>query len=190
MAIRALLAGLASQGVTATCSRPDGPRYGSIDLDSNLPDVRIALGGPEQNPFTAEVLAAAGPAAGQALAAQLAAGGGARLWVPAAVSREQAFRPGADVRGVLDLPVLIVAGDDLADAAAAVTADLADAVVEAAALGRRGRRGRAGRARPGRPLGGAAQPRHAEQPGDAGRHAVHLADAVLQRLALRGLDRR
>ncbi len=131
MAIRALLARLASQGVTATCSRPDGPRYGSIDLDSNLPDVRIALGGPEQNSFTAEVLAAAGPAAGQALAAQLAAGRGARLWVPAAVSREQAFRPGADVRGVLDLPVLIVAGDDLADAADAVTADLADAVVEA-----------------------------------------------------------
>ena len=186
VAIRALLAGLASQGVTATCSRPDGPRYGAIDLDSNLPDVRIALGDPEQNPFTAEVLAAAGPAAARALAAQLAAGASARLWVPAAVSREQAFAPGADVRGALDLPVLIVAGDDLAAAIGAVTADLADAEIEAAS----GRAGPGGRPGPGRPLGRAAQPRHAEQPGDAGRHLVHLADAVLQRLALRGLDRR
>ncbi len=135
VAIRALLAGLASQGVTATCSRPDGPRYGAIDLDSNLPDVRIALGGPEQNPFTAEVLAAAGPAAARALAAQLAAGASARLWVPAAVSREQAFGPGADVRGALDLPVLIVAGHDLAAAIGAVTADLADAEIEAATAG-------------------------------------------------------
>ena len=132
-AIRALLVALASQGVTATCSRPDGPRYGSIDLDSNLPDVRIALGGPEQNPFTAEVLASAGPAAGRELAAQLAAGGSARLWVPAAISREQAFGPGADVRAARDLPVLIVAGGDLAAAIGAVTADLADAVIEAPA---------------------------------------------------------
>jgi Glycosyl hydrolases family 38 N-terminal domain/Alpha mannosidase middle domain/Glycosyl hydrolases family 38 C-terminal domain len=132
VAIRALLAALASQGVTATCSRPDGPRYGSIDLDSNLPDVRIALGGPAQNPFTAEVLDTAGPAAGAALAAQLAASGSARLWIPAAVSREQAFGPGADVRAARGLPVLIVAGDDLAAAIGAVTADLADAVIEAA----------------------------------------------------------
>ena len=130
-AIRDLLVALAGQGVTATCARPDGPRYGSIDLDSNLPDVRIALGGPEQNPFTAEVLAAAGPEAGRELAAQLSARGWARLWVPAAISREQAFRPGADLRGARDLPVLIVAGGDLAAAIAAVTADLADAVIEA-----------------------------------------------------------
>ena len=129
-AIRDLLVALAGQGVTATCARPDGPRYGSIDLDSNLPDVRIALGGPEQNPFTAEVLAAAGPGAGRELAAQLSARGWARLWVPAAISREQAFRPGADLRGARDLPVLIVAGGDLAAAIAAVTADLADAVIE------------------------------------------------------------
>ena len=60
------MAALARAGVTATCSRADGPRYGSIDVDSNLPDVRIALGGPAENPFTAEVLAAAGPAARRA----------------------------------------------------------------------------------------------------------------------------
>ncbi|HEX9527689.1 MAG TPA: glycoside hydrolase family 38 C-terminal domain-containing protein, partial [Streptosporangiaceae bacterium] len=55
-AVRDLLIALAGQGVTATCSVPEGPRYGAIELDSNLPDVRIALGGPEENDFTAQVL--------------------------------------------------------------------------------------------------------------------------------------
>ena len=36
--VRALVAALAAAGVTATCSRADGPRYGALDLDSNLPD--------------------------------------------------------------------------------------------------------------------------------------------------------
>src|SRR5580704_7913495 len=71
------------------------------------------------------------PEPARGLAAQLSARGWARLWVPAAISREQAFRPGADLRGARDLPVLIVAGGDLAAAIAAVTADLADAVIEA-----------------------------------------------------------
>jgi hypothetical protein len=45
-AVRTLITALARCGVTATCSRPDGPRYGAIEVDSNLPDFRIALGGP------------------------------------------------------------------------------------------------------------------------------------------------
>ena len=57
-------------------------------------------------------------------------------------------------------------------------------------------RGRAGR--PGRAAGpaarhaqrGAAEPGHAEQPGHPGRHAAHRADASLERLACRGVDRR
>ena len=68
-------------------------------MDSNLPDFRIALGGPAQNSFTAAVLAAAGPAAAAALAAQLSAHGAARVWVPAARSRADAFAAGADLRG-------------------------------------------------------------------------------------------
>ncbi len=123
--VRDLMVALARAGVTATCSRPDGPRYGSIDVDSNLPDVRIALGGPAENPFTAAVLAAAGPAAASALA------GAGVVWVPAARSRQDAFAPGSDLRGAADLPVLIVTGGDLTSAVAAVTADLADAVIEA-----------------------------------------------------------
>ena len=133
-ALRDLVAALAGQGVTATCSQPDGPRYGSIDLDSNLPDVRIVLGGPEQNPWTARVLEAAGPGAAGELSRLLAAGGSARLWIPAAQSRAAAFAPGADVTGLRDLPVLIVAGPDLAAAAASVAADLADSVIEVTAL--------------------------------------------------------
>ncbi|HYB15086.1 MAG TPA: glycoside hydrolase family 38 C-terminal domain-containing protein, partial [Streptosporangiaceae bacterium] len=131
--IRDLMVALAAAGVTATCSQAGGPRYGAIDLDSNLPDVRIVIGGPEVNRFTAEVTSAAGPQYAKALAA-----GSERLWVPAARGRAEAFGPDADVRGAADLPVLIVAGagpDGLAEAVAALAEDLADAVVDAGALG-------------------------------------------------------
>jgi alpha-mannosidase len=128
--LRDLLVALAAAGVTATCSQADGTRYGAVDVDSNLPDVRIAVGGPEVNPFTAEVLAAAGPGYAKALSARLDEGRRtARLWVPAARDRADAFGPDADVRGVADLPVLIVAGD-LAAAAGDLIADLSDAVVD------------------------------------------------------------
>jgi alpha-mannosidase len=132
-AIRDLMAGLAAAGVTATCSQADGPRYGAIDADSNLPDVRIAVGGPEANTFTSEVLSATGPGYAKALAARMAEGT-ARVWVPGARSREDAFGPDADLRGAGDLPVLIVAGagpDGLASAVAALAADMADAVADA-----------------------------------------------------------
>jgi alpha-mannosidase len=128
--LRDLLVALAAAGVTATCGQAGGSRYGAIDVDSNLPDVRIAVGGPEVNPFTAEVLAASGPGYAKALAARLDAAPAARLWVPGSRDRADAFGPGADVRGAGDLPVLIVAGD-LAAAVTDLIADLADAVVDA-----------------------------------------------------------
>ena len=140
--LRELLVALAAAGVTATCSQADGSRYGAIDADSNLPDVRIAVGGPEVNPFTAEVLSAAGPGYAKALAVRLAADSGtARLWVPASRDRADAFGPDADVRGAGDLPVLIVAGagpGELAAAVSALAADLADAVVDAGDLAEAG----------------------------------------------------
>ncbi len=119
--VRALVAALAAAGVTATCSRADGPRYGALDLDSNLPDFRIAIGGPDVNPWTARLLAALGPA-GTGAAARLAAPGGARVWVPAARPRAEVFTANADVRGDRDLPVLIVSGPDLPAAVAELTA--------------------------------------------------------------------
>ncbi len=119
-AVRDLLTWLARAGVTATCSRSSGTRYGSVDLDSNLPDFRIALGGPSVNAFTAEVLAACDPAVAKRLAQLVAESGTARLWVPASQSRAAAFAPGADLRGPRDLPVLIVATADPASLDAAV----------------------------------------------------------------------
>jgi len=131
--LRDLVVALARQGVTATTSRPGGPRYGGLGLDSNLPDVRVSIGGPGQNAFTARVLDAAGEVYAARLAGQLAATGRARLWVPAARDRAATWVPGADVRGERDLPVLIVAGRDQAATAAAVAelaADLADATID------------------------------------------------------------
>ena len=52
---------LVRAGVTATCSSADQPRYGHLDVDSNLPDTRIALGGADRNAFTKAVLAEADP---------------------------------------------------------------------------------------------------------------------------------
>jgi hypothetical protein len=128
--VRALVAALAGAGVTATCSRAGGPRYGALDLDSNLPDFRIAIGGPDVNPWTARLLDGLGPA-GTGAAARLAAPGGARVWVPAARPRAEVFTASADVRGDRDLPVLIVSGPDLPAAVVELTADLADAVIDA-----------------------------------------------------------
>jgi alpha-mannosidase len=129
-AVRDLVIALARQGVTATCSVPEGPRYGSIDLDSNLPDVRIALGGPEENAFTAQVLALAGPVATEELEQQLAAYGTARIWIAACRRRSDLFGAAPELRGLADLPVLIVAGQDLGAAIAAFVEDLEDAQVE------------------------------------------------------------
>jgi alpha-mannosidase len=132
--VRDLVGALAGAGVTATCSRADGPRYGSLDLDSNLPDVRIAVGGPDVNPWTARLVAGLGPAAADVIA-RLAVPGGARVWVPAARPRAEVFTASADVRGDRDLPVLIVSGADLPAAVAELTADLDDAVIGAELAG-------------------------------------------------------
>jgi alpha-mannosidase len=133
--VRALVAALAAAGVTATCARADGPRYGAMDADSNLPDVRIALGGPDRNSFTAAALAAAGNGYAKELAGRTEAGGPVRLWLPAARARAETQRPSADLRGPSDLPVLIIAGpgtsgDPLDPAIAGLIDDLDDSVVE------------------------------------------------------------
>lgn len=119
-----LAVALVKAGVTSTCSAAPGARYGDLAVDSNLPDVRIALGGPDENPFTAEVLT--GEYA-DAFAAQLAATGRARLWVPAESPLEKVWVPGADLRAAHALPVLVVAGEGAVDD---LVADLDDATIE------------------------------------------------------------
>ena len=48
---------LIKQGVTSTVSTDEDGRYGLIDFDSNLPDARISVGGPELNKFSAAAVA-------------------------------------------------------------------------------------------------------------------------------------
>ena len=122
---RDLMVALVRAGVTATCSTADRPRYGHLEVDSNLPDARISLGGPRDNAFTAAVLAAADPAYAAEVERQLAEGQ-ARVLVPAATSLDAVWVPDADLRGVRDLPVLIVAGDG---AVSALVSDLDDAEI-------------------------------------------------------------
>ena len=125
---RDLMVALVRAGVTATCSAADRPRYGHLEVDSNLPDARIALGGPDDNAFTAAVLAAADPAYAAEVKRQLAQGQ-ARVFVPAARDLDAVWVPDADLRGVLELPVLIVAGDGAVEA---VVSDLDDAEIAVA----------------------------------------------------------
>ncbi|OJZ69788.1 alpha-mannosidase [Mycobacterium paraffinicum] len=129
---RELMVALVRAGVTATCSGADKSRYGDLEVDSNLPDVRIALGGPARNTFTKAVLAQADPAYTDELDRQLAATGRATVWVPAAAPLAAVWVPGADLRAPAALPVLVIAGRDeagLAAAIAAVTDDLGDAEI-------------------------------------------------------------
>jgi alpha-mannosidase len=123
---RSLMVALARAGVTATCSGADGPRYGDLDVDSNLPDARITLGGPDQNAFTAAVLAESDPAYTEELERQLEASGRARVWVPAGAPLADEWVPGADLRRARALPVLIVAGRELSEVVHGLVEDLAD----------------------------------------------------------------
>lgn len=129
---RELMVALVRTGVTATCSGADRPRYGHLDVDSNLPDTRIALGGPARNMFTKAVLAQADPVYTAELERQLRETGRARVWVPAASPLATVWQPAADLRGVLALPVLVIDGRNdksLAAAIAAVADDLGDAEI-------------------------------------------------------------
>lgn len=75
-----LAAALVRVGVTATSTIGGGPRYGDLEVDSNLPDIRIAVGGPERNPVVAEALGW-DPAAAREVRRQLAEEGLAVVWV-------------------------------------------------------------------------------------------------------------
>jgi alpha-mannosidase len=130
--VRDLVVALVRAGVTSTTSLDTGNRYGALRVDSNLPDTRIAVGGPDRNAFTAAVLAAV-PASAAELERQLAATGRARVWVPAERPLPEVWEPSADLRGLRALPVLVLAGRDdaaLAAAVAELTSDLTDATVE------------------------------------------------------------
>ncbi|MFI6253477.1 NEW3 domain-containing protein [Streptomyces sp. NPDC051016] len=133
-----LAAALVRAGVTATSTIAGGPRYGDLEVDSNLPDIRIAVGGPDRNAVVAEALGW-DPAAARELHRQIAADGLAAIWVAPRASLREEWVPGADLRDLERLPLLVVAGarpEDDAKAVDALVADLDDAVVRATAAGR------------------------------------------------------
>jgi alpha-mannosidase len=132
-----LAAALVRAGVTATSTIAGGPRYGDLEVDSNLPDIRIAVGGPDRNSVVAEALGW-DPAAGRELQRQLTEAGVAAVWVAPRASLREEWVPGADLRDLERLPLLVVAGADVEGDAKAVEtliADLDDATVTATAAG-------------------------------------------------------
>ncbi|MFF5496946.1 NEW3 domain-containing protein [Streptomyces aquilus] len=130
-----LAAALVRAGVTATSTIAGGPRYGDLEVDSNLPDLRIAVGGPDRNSMVAEALAM-DPAAGRELRRQLAESGVAAVWVAPRASLREEWVPGADLRDLERLPLLVVADTgDGAKAVDALIADLDDFTVTATAAG-------------------------------------------------------
>ncbi|MFF1293664.1 MULTISPECIES: glycoside hydrolase family 38 C-terminal domain-containing protein [unclassified Streptomyces] len=130
-----LAAALVRAGVTATSTIAGGPRYGDLEVDSNLPDIRIAVGGPDRNSVVAEALGW-DPAAGRELRRQLAERDVAAVWVAPRASLREEWVPGADLRDLERLPLLVVAGgEDDAKAVDALVADLDDFTVTATAAG-------------------------------------------------------
>ena len=132
-----LVTALVRAGVTATSSIGDGSRYGSLEWDSNLPDVRIAVGTPQRNAAVGAAFAGA-PWAGRELTEQLRRGGTGRVWIPPRRGLRAEWVPGADLRDLDRLPLLVVAGATAEDEAKAVrdlAADLDDATIEVGAWG-------------------------------------------------------
>ncbi|KAA2263472.1 alpha-mannosidase [Solihabitans fulvus] len=127
--VRGLVVALARCGVTATVSGAAGPRYGNLAVDSNLPDVRISVGGPEENSFTAEVLDSVD--GDGSLRKRLARQESVVRWIEPTRPLAEVWVPGADLRDAGMLPVLLIGGTDLASAVEAVVADLADHVIAA-----------------------------------------------------------
>lgn len=94
--VRDLVVALARVGVTATTSLAGGSRYGYLGVDSNLPDLRILVGGTE-NSLTAELVAEFGALPGEG-----------PVLVPARTSLAQVWQPNADVRDVRAIPALVL----------------------------------------------------------------------------------
>ncbi|GAA1997384.1 NEW3 domain-containing protein [Catenulispora subtropica] len=115
--VRELVVGLARVGVTATTTTAEGARYGWLHVDSNLPDIRIVIGGPDTNVLTAEILERCDATVRQKFEWLMKSDGHVCFFIPAAIPLEQAWVPNADLRDARALPVLIIAGERPEDTA-------------------------------------------------------------------------
>ncbi|ONI70216.1 glycoside hydrolase [Kribbella sp. ALI-6-A] len=111
--VRDLVVALARVGVTATTSRASGSRYGSLQVDSNLPDLRILVGS----------AAALLDAPGNEVTA---------FYVPPRTALADVWQPNADVRDVRAIPALVLPTQD---AVAAAIAELGQARITATVAG-------------------------------------------------------
>ncbi|MEU6998044.1 glycoside hydrolase family 38 C-terminal domain-containing protein [Nonomuraea sp. NPDC046570] len=122
---RDLVVGLARAGVTATTSSADWSRYGWLEVDSNLPDFRVVIGGPGDNEVAADLLNRVGAEYTEALSAH------GRVWVPAERPLAEVWRPNADLRDPGALPALVISREAVAE----VAAEAATGVIHAACPG-------------------------------------------------------
>lgn len=134
---RELAVALARSGVTSTVSTAAGARYGDLGVDSNLPDVRLTLGSPELNSFTAEVLERAGTSAATR----------GIFWVPPDKPLAEVWQPSADLRDARALGVLVLSApsaSELPTLIRSIVDDLDDHVIDVG-IGDPGQAGYAGR---------------------------------------------
>jgi len=133
---RELAVALARSGVTSTVSSAAGTRYGDLGVDSNLPDVRITLGGPDVNSFTAEVLERSGTSTDTR----------GVFWVAPDKPLAEVWQPSADLRDARALGVLVVSASasELPTLIQSLVEDLADHVIDVG-IGTPGQDGYAGR---------------------------------------------
>jgi alpha-mannosidase len=96
-----LVLALASLGVTATVTWPSYRRYGDLAWDSNVPDFRLLIGGPEDNEFVHDALATVG----KAVAAELSEWVKRHRWVVALL-------PAVEMGLPAELPMVLVWGAD------------------------------------------------------------------------------
>ncbi|TWD83124.1 glycosyl hydrolase family 38 [Kribbella amoyensis] len=112
--VRDLVVALARVGVTATTSLAGGSRYGSLKVDSNLPDLRILV---------ADAAALLGDDTGS---------GSDPYYVPPRTALAEVWQPNADVRDVRAIPALVL---PTAEAVATAVEQLGQARITATVSG-------------------------------------------------------
>ena len=185
--LRDLVVALVRQALLQRSAMTTATAMASSTSTPNLPDVRVAVGGPDQNRSVSLLLDAVERGYRDDLDRQPTGQGWARLWIPQEGHGDAEREPIPDLRDPRALPVLIVAGADAEmtiQALEAVISDLGEGrVIEPAG------NARWAELRDGELHGRDPEPRDAGLQCRGRRQPVPLADALVQRLAVRRVDR-